>query len=109
MPSVESTGERSVVWIDGEITHAIRKTLRLAGGVESVSDAVPIADDERAFALRAMAAVRSDDLLYGRVDMIRDEAGDLHVMELELVEPSLFFRQHRPALDRFVAAIQRRQ
>lgn len=108
MPAVESYGERAIMWIDGEITHAIRKTLRLAGGVERVSDAVPIADDERDLATRAIAAVGARDLLYGRVDTIRDEDGQVRVMELELVEPSLYFLQHRAALDRFVAAILRR-
>jgi hypothetical protein len=30
------------------------------------------------------------------------------VMELELVEPSLFFPKHPPALERFVAGLLRR-
>lgn len=108
MPSVETYGERSLVWIDGEVTHAIRKTLRLAGGVENVTGPMEIADDERAFAHAALDAAGSKDLLYGRIDMVRDEDGALCLMELELVEPSLFFLQHPPALDRFVAAIRRR-
>lgn len=108
MPSVDTYGERSLVWIDGEITHAIRKSPRFAGGVEQVSDAVTIADDERAFATKALAPF-ANDLLYARVDMVRDEEGTLRVMELELVEPSLFFKQSgRAALDRFVRAIARR-
>lgn len=107
MPSVETYGERSLVWIDGELTHAIRKTPRFAGGVEQVSEAVPIADDERAFAARALAPL-AGELLYGRVDLVRDAGGVLRVMELELIEPSLFFRQSPEALERFVAAIARR-
>lgn len=54
MPSVETHGERSLVWVDGEFTHAIRKPPRFAGGVEQVTE-VAIADDERAFAIRALA------------------------------------------------------
>jgi hypothetical protein len=107
MPSVETYGERSLVWIDGEITHAIRKTPRFAGGVEQVSGEVEVADDERAFAVRALAPFASE-LLYARVDMVRDGEGVLRIMELELIEPSLFFRQSPPALARFVAAINRR-
>lgn len=101
MPAVNDYGERSLVWIDGEITHAIRKSPRFAGGVESVSDEMPITPEERAFAERVIAAAQSKDLLYGRVDIIRDE-GTLRLMELELVEPSLFFKQCPRALDRFV-------
>ena len=107
MPSVVTYGERSLVWIDGEITHAIRKTPRFSGGVEQVSGGVAIADDERAFAERALAPFASD-LLYARVDMVRDVDGTLRIMELELVEPSLFFVQAPHALERFVAAVVRR-
>lgn len=108
MASVDSYGERSLVWIDGEVTHAIRKSPRFAGGSECVSAEVPIADDERAFATKALAPVASE-LLYARVDMVRDAETDrLRIMELELVEPSLFFLQAPRALERFVAAVARR-
>lgn len=107
MPSVETYGERSLVWIDGVFTHAIRKSPRFSGGPERVSGAVPIADDEREFAERALAPL-SHELLYARVDMVRDADGSLRLMELELIEPSLFFRQSEAALARFVGAIARR-
>jgi glutathione synthase/RimK-type ligase-like ATP-grasp enzyme len=102
--AVEGYGERALVWIDGELTHAVVKHPRLLGQDESVSAAVPIAADERAVAERALAGV-GDGLLYGRVDLVRDDDGAPRVMELELVEPSLFFLQHPPALRRFVAAV----
>jgi glutathione synthase/RimK-type ligase-like ATP-grasp enzyme len=105
--SVDDYGERSIVCIDGELTHAIRKAPRFAGGVERMTGPFPIADDERALALAALAPVR-DRVLYGRVDMARDAAGRPMVMELELVEPSLFFAACPAALDRFVAALGRR-
>jgi hypothetical protein len=107
MPSVETYGERSLVWIDGTVTHAIRKTPRFSGGQEQVSAEVPIADDERAFAERALEPFASE-LLYARVDLVRDIEGTLRVMELELIEPSLFLQQSPKALDRLVAAIARR-
>jgi hypothetical protein len=111
MASVETYGERSLVWIDGEFTHAIRKTPRFAGGVEHVSDAIGIEEDERAFGTRALAqAPHSAELLYARVDMVRDAEGVLRVMELELIEPSLFFKQAGPrVLERFVGAMARRR
>lgn len=108
MPSVETYGERSLVWIDGAFTHAIRKTPRFSGGAERVSAEVQIADDERAFAERALAPLASE-LLYARVDMVRDAGGTLRVMELELIEPSLFLQQSERALERFVGAIVRRR
>jgi glutathione synthase/RimK-type ligase-like ATP-grasp enzyme len=108
MPSVDTYGERSLVWIDGHITHAIRKTPRFAGGVEQVSGEVPIAADERAFAERALAPF-APHLLYARVDMVRDTEGTLRIMELELIEPSLFLQQSNAALERLVSAVVRRR
>ena len=40
--------------------------------------------------------------------MARGDDGRPMVMELELVEPSLFFAKHPPALDRYIAALVRR-
>lgn len=107
VPSVERYGERSLIWIDGAMTHAIRKSPRFGGEHENVSAAMPIADDERALAERALETI-AEPLLYARIDLARDERGGPMIMELELLEPSLFLAQHPPALDRFADAIARR-
>jgi len=104
--SVEGYGERSLVWIDGELTHAIRKSPRFGGEHESVSEALPIADDERALATAALATIEHP-LLYARIDLARDAEGAPMIMELELVEPSLFLAQSERALERFADAISR--
>jgi hypothetical protein len=105
--SVEGHGERALVWIDGALTHAVRKAPRFSADDEQVSGALPVADDERALA-EAVLAPYVDRLLYGRVDVARDEAGRPVVMELELVEPSLFLLRHPPALARLADALARR-
>jgi len=107
VPSVEDYGERSLVWIDGELTHAIRKSPRFSGQDESVTGPLPIADDERKLALDALAPW-ADRLLYGRVDLARNDEGKPMIMELELIEPSLFLVQHPPALARLAQAIVNR-
>jgi glutathione synthase/RimK-type ligase-like ATP-grasp enzyme len=104
LPSVEGTGERALVWIAGELTHAVRKSPRFSREAESVSHALAIDSDERALALQALATV-TQPLLYARVDVARDARGRPLVMELELIEPSLFLLQHPPALERFADAI----
>ncbi len=104
--SVEGYGERAVVWIDGEPTHAVRKSPRFLGDAESVSGPMPIAPEEAELARHAVA-VAPGALLYGRVDLARDEDGRPRVMELELLEPSLFFAQSAAALARYVAAVRR--
>lgn len=107
MRAVEGHGERALVWIDGALTHAIRKQPRFFGEDEEVSAALEIAADERAVAEAALAPL-ADALLYARVDVVRDDLGAPRVMELELIEPSLYLLQHPPALARLVAAIVRR-
>jgi glutathione synthase/RimK-type ligase-like ATP-grasp enzyme len=106
LASVDGYGERSLIWIDGALTHAIRKARRLSGDAEQITGPFPIADDERSVADAALAPY-ADRLLYGRVDVARDDADRPVVMELELVEPSLFFARHAPSLDRYVAALRR--
>ncbi len=105
--SVDDYGERSLIWIDGELTHSIRKTPRFSGDSERVDGPFPIATAERDVALAALAPY-ADRILYGRVDVAHDVRGQPMVMELELVEPSLFFARHAPALERYVCALRRR-
>jgi hypothetical protein len=108
MASVDGIGERSIVCIDGEISHAVRKSPRFAGAEEQVSSgAIAIADDERRLAERVLS--RFDvPLLYARVDVMRDEKGAPLLGEVELIEPSLFLVQSPGATPRFAAAIARR-
>jgi glutathione synthase/RimK-type ligase-like ATP-grasp enzyme len=112
LDSVEGYGERAIVTIDGHTTHAVRKAPRFAGGEEHVSEAVPLAPDERRFAQAALALAEArfpePRLLYARVDVARNARGELVLMELELVEPSLFLLQCPAALERFVGAIGER-
>jgi glutathione synthase/RimK-type ligase-like ATP-grasp enzyme len=108
LPSVETHRERALVWIDGAFTHAVRKSPRLMKEAEDVSEAVPIAEEERVVGEKALSGVSTGKLLYARVDLVRDAMGHPRVMELELIEPSLFLLQHPPALERFAAAIMNR-
>jgi hypothetical protein len=105
--SVSSYGERSMVWIDGELSHAIRKTPRFSGDDERIDGPLPIAGDEAQIA-RAALAPFADELLYARVDLARDARGQPMVMELELIEPSLFFSRQPGSADRFVSGLLRR-
>jgi glutathione synthase/RimK-type ligase-like ATP-grasp enzyme len=107
-PSVEGYGERSLIWLDGVFTHAVRKTARFLGDDERVSNqAVPIAEDERALAEQVLAEAPGP-FLYARVDLVRDPTGQPRLMELELIEPSLFFDQQTGSADRLARAIAAR-
>jgi glutathione synthase/RimK-type ligase-like ATP-grasp enzyme len=105
-------GELSLMVIDGQVTHAIRKTPK-SGDFRVQDDwggTVHQHQPSAAEATFAEAAVRAVpfDVLYARVDVIRDNHGSLALMELEMIEPELFFRFHPEAADRLAAGLARR-
>jgi len=110
-PAILDSGEISLMVIDGEVTHAVRKRARPGdfrvqddhGG--TVAPHVP-AEDEIAFARAAVAACPWPPV-YARVDLIRSPEG-LRLMEIELIEPELFFRFHPPAATTLARALARR-
>ncbi len=111
--SVEEPGERCLVHIDGQFSHAVRKRSHFLGGrhVGPEGMAVEAADDERAAAalvLRLAGPAEGDArrALYARVDLARDDAGRPCLMELELVEPTLFFGGAPGAAERMVDALE---
>lgn len=109
LATVETFGEVSAIRIDGDITHAVRKVPM--PGDYRVQDDYGARDEPYAFApdelamIDALFARIGRDLLYGRADFLRDDAGRLLLTELELTEPSLFFRHHQPAADRLAEAL----
>jgi hypothetical protein len=105
MEGFASSGERALIWIDGEFTHKVVKMPRFHGEAEAVSGARQVTEEERAIGRKALSCV-DDELLYARVDVV-DFDGNPVVSEFELMEPSLFFAQNPEALQRFVRALQR--
>jgi hypothetical protein len=108
LPAVESHGERALVFIDGALTHAVRKAPRWAGQTESITGPFVASGDEAALA-RAVLAAAPGPVLYARVDVAPGADGRPVLMELELIEPSLYFDLAGPrAVERLVDAIGRR-
>jgi O-ureido-D-serine cyclo-ligase len=108
--SVEEPGERCLVHIDGRFSHAVRKRSHFLGGrhVGPEGLSVEAAEDERAEAARVLRAAGAEDALYARVDLARDDAGRPCLMELELVEPTLFFSGAPGSAARMVDALESR-
>jgi len=110
LTSVERRGEVSLVYVNGEISHAVRKTPRpgdfrvqpMWGG--SVAPVKPQAR-EREVAERALAEVDGCPL-YARVDLVEDDEGQPCLIELELVDPNLFFGAEPGAARCFAAALR---
>ena len=99
MPGILTEGEYSLFFFAGKFSHAIVKrpvagdfrVQEQFGGREAAWDA---SDAAQALAAAALAAAPAAPV-YARVDMVGDAAGTLHIMELELIEPSLFLH-HAP-------------
>jgi hypothetical protein len=107
MPAVRDYGERSLVFIDGEFTHAVRRlpALHLDEGKDAWdANLVQPTSEEVGLARLALRAA-GFSTLYARVDMVPDRSNKMLLMELELVEPSLFLLQALNAAERFARAI----
>lgn len=109
--SVLDEGEYSVFYFDGAYSHAIVKRPKtgdfrvqeehggLIAGIEPDASLRLAAD-------RVMAAL-DEAPLQARVDLVRLDDGSLALMELEAIEPSLYFRTHPRAAERFADALAR--
>jgi hypothetical protein len=91
LDAVDEEGETSVLVVDGRLTHAVRKVPALTeGGGGDASGLVELTPELRDATTTVLTTAGATDLLYARVDLVRDASGELALMELELAEPSLF-------------------
>lgn len=107
--SVMRDGEDTLMFFNGCVTHAVRKVpkpgdFRVQDDYGGTASPLQPSDAQIEFAQRVMAACPSAPA-YGRVDLVRDNQGNLAVMELELIEPELWLRNHPPAATAFADAI----
>ena len=124
MPSVDSRGETSFVFLAGERSHILRKravlepdeVAPLADGMHAPARAMlredlvttAKADDaERALAGRVLAEVseRFGTPLYARVDIVMNPEGRPVLLELEAIEPALYLGLVPGAAERLAAAV----
>ena len=117
--AIDEVGETGVILIDGNLSHAIRKGPMLGPeAVEQVDKlyleetiearAPSAAEAELAHAAVAAAPHEGAPLLYARVDMVPDTDRRPMIMELELIEPSLFMVTAPGTAQGFAEAIDAR-
>jgi glutathione synthase/RimK-type ligase-like ATP-grasp enzyme len=99
LPSVASEGEYSLMLFGGRFSHAIVKRpksgdYRVQPHLGGTEQSCPPPDGAIELAQAALAAAPAT-ALYARVDMVRDQTGQLAIIELELIEPALWL-QHAP-------------
>jgi hypothetical protein len=124
LAAVDSVGETSLIYLEGEFSHAITKQAMLPVGAVNLldastgraSDSLYVAEnisarraspDELAVGELVMNEVSrrfGSPLLYARVDLLPTATGP-ELVELELAEPSLFLEFADGAAARFAAAI----
>jgi glutathione synthase/RimK-type ligase-like ATP-grasp enzyme len=110
LPSVSGEGELSMLHFGGAFSHAVGKVAR--GGDfrvqpqfgSTIGPATP--SDEAMEVAAAVFAALDETPVYARVDLIRHLDGTLRVMELEAIEPDLFFEHCPEAGARFAAAVK---
>ncbi|MGN6274946.1 MAG: ATP-grasp domain-containing protein [Solirubrobacterales bacterium] len=109
LPSLEAQGELSLIYIAGQLSHAVRKrpapgdfrVQSIWGG--SVEPAEPTPEHVE-LAERALSQVAPTPL-YARVDLVDDLDGRPCLIELELIEPNLYLSTHPPAVDALADAL----
>ena len=112
LDAIVEEGEYSLIFIDGEFSHALLKQAKSGdyriqasyGGKESGAQ---LSESEIQHA-KTMIEKMDEPPLYARVDLVRSPNDHLLLMEMELVEPFLYPMQSTDLSLRIVAALKRR-
>jgi hypothetical protein len=115
--SVDAHGEAALVFLGGELSHAVGKHAVLEPGVgpvfglweRQVVEPLAARADQRALAERVLRVVqeRLGPTAYARLDLVDGEDGAPMVIELELIEPALFLDRAPAAAGRLAGALRR--
>lgn len=108
LSSVVDEGEYSLFYFGGEFSHAIKKVpkkgdFRVQEEHGGSLHLVAVDSAQLDIAQNALSAMPCD-ALYARVDLVRQN-NDWAIMELELIEPSLYFNLDDQSPIRFVEAL----
>jgi hypothetical protein len=116
--SVDELGELGLVFLAGEFSHAIQKDPMIRRGVgplDSLIDnqvvrAAGASDGQIDLGQRAVAAAEAllGPTTYARVDVVEGADGGQALLELELLDPVLFFPQHPDAAATYARALSAR-
>lgn len=116
LSAVDTVGEHALVWFGGEFSHAFRKGPLLHVGTPPTEDLFAAEEITPAAATPAQVAVAAAALdsaarhtgirpLYARVDLVPGPDGSPVVLELELIEPSVYHFTDPTSADRFATTI----
>lgn len=108
LPEIETDGEMSFVFFDGRFSHAVRKRPK-AGDIRVQSEwggTVEVVEPSTDFIAQAAHFLTGLPSVptYARVDVV-DVAGQLLLMELEVIEPELFCLYVEGAAEKFAEVL----
>jgi glutathione synthase/RimK-type ligase-like ATP-grasp enzyme len=116
--SVDELGELGLVFLGGEFSHAIQKEPMIRRGVgplDSLIDnqvvrAATASDGQIDLGQRAVAAAEAllGPTTYARVDIVEGTDGEQALLELELLDPVLFFPEHPQAAATYAEVLRGR-
>jgi glutathione synthase/RimK-type ligase-like ATP-grasp enzyme len=121
VPTVDTSGETSLVFFSGRFSHAVRKGAVLDGPTRGVDRRFAVNGDPELHVCAATAAQIAlaeavmnlvpggrESLLYARIDVVSDLDGAPLLMEAELTEPMLYVGHVAAAAERFADAVAAR-
>ena len=108
IPEIQTLGETSFIFFNKKFSHAVNKK-PIEGDFRVQSQfggKYTLIQPTQELIAKAQKVVNTfhDQLLYARVDGIVIDTG-LHLMEIECIEPDLYFDISEDSLERFVASI----
>jgi glutathione synthase/RimK-type ligase-like ATP-grasp enzyme len=103
---VDEGGEQCLIFFGGSYSHAVIKNSAFKGGrhVGPEGRAIEPKADAIEMACGVLVTAGFSDVPYARVDLARDDAGQPLLLELELFEPTLFFKE-KPGSEELLAEI----
>ena len=107
--NVVEIGEWSLFYFDGKYSHTVLKKpkqgdFRVQEEYGSRLRAIEPPPQHLSLAEKSLAAIHKD-LAYARVDIVELQGGEPAIIELELIEPSLYFPYDEESPNRFARAL----
>lgn len=108
--AIVDEGEFSLFYFSGEYSHTILKSpkhgdFRVQEEHGGLISAVVAETELRETAESILTPL--SPMLYARVDLVLNDSGEVMLMELELIEPALYFRMDDESPQRFAAALDK--
>lgn len=112
MNNIIEEGEFSLIYFDGVLSHTILKTAEPGDfrvQEEHGGGVIAIKEPEQNLVASAdkFMNMLEEKPLYSRVDLVRTPENSFALMELELIEPCLYFRFHSKSAESFAACIDK--